>query len=89
MWLGVTVYVPLANPLKVKLPELLAVVVALAAPLNVRVAPLPPVTGLIDPEMLYVWGGGGCVLCPVTIPEQPQRRATGASITAATSTHRA
>jgi hypothetical protein len=35
-------------------PELLAVVVALAAPLNVTVAPLPPATGLIVPEILKV-----------------------------------
>jgi hypothetical protein len=42
----------LANPLNVKLPELSAVVVALAAPLNVIVAPLPPATGVIVPEIL-------------------------------------
>ena len=46
------------KPLKVKFPELSAVVVALAAPLSVTVAPLPPVTGLIVPEMLNVCGGG-------------------------------
>jgi len=34
----------------VKLPELFAVVAALAAPLNVTVAPFPPATGLIVPE---------------------------------------
>jgi len=33
---------------------LFAVVVALAAPLKVTVAPLPPATGLIVPEMLKV-----------------------------------
>ena len=49
---GVIVYVPLAKPLKVKLPELFAVVVALAAPLNVTVAPLPPDTGVMVPEIL-------------------------------------
>jgi hypothetical protein len=32
----------------------LAVVLALAAPLSVTVAPLPPAVGLIVPEMLYV-----------------------------------
>jgi len=32
------------------LPELLAVVVALADPLNVTVAPFPPAAGLIVPE---------------------------------------
>jgi hypothetical protein len=35
-------------------PVLLAVVVALVAPLNVIVAPAPPATGLIVPEMLNV-----------------------------------
>jgi hypothetical protein len=35
-------------------PVLLAIVVALAAPLNVTVAPLPPTTGLIVPDMLKV-----------------------------------
>jgi len=43
----------------VKAPELFAVVVALADPLNVTVDPLPPATGLIVPEMLYACGGGG------------------------------
>jgi hypothetical protein len=38
----------------VKVPELFAIVVALAAPLNTTVAPLPPVTGLIVPDMLNV-----------------------------------
>jgi len=46
------VYVPLAKPLKVKFPELSAVVVAFAVPLSVTVAPLPPAAGLIVPEML-------------------------------------
>jgi hypothetical protein len=45
---------PLAKPLKVYAPVLLAVVVALDAPLNVTVAPAPPATGLIVPEMLNV-----------------------------------
>jgi hypothetical protein len=44
----------LAKPLNVYAPVLLAVVVALDAPLNVTVAPLPPATGLIVPEMLNV-----------------------------------
>jgi hypothetical protein len=34
------------------MPEVLAVVVALAAPFNVTFAPLPPAVGLIVPEML-------------------------------------
>jgi hypothetical protein len=42
----------LAKPVKVKFPELLAVVVALAAPLSVTVAPPPPAAGLIVPEIL-------------------------------------
>ena len=52
VWLGVIVYVPLANPVKVKLPELSAVVVAFTAPLSATVAPLPPTIGAIVPEML-------------------------------------
>jgi len=86
--LGVTAYVPFANPLKVKLPELLAVVVALAAPLKVTVVPLPPVAGLIVPDMLNVWGGGW-VLCPLTTPAQPQRRAIGTRIPTSKSAPRA
>jgi hypothetical protein len=39
---------------KLYAPELSAVVVALAAPLSVTVAPLPPAAGLIVPEMLNV-----------------------------------
>jgi len=42
----------LAKPVKLKAPELLAVVVALAVPLSVTVAPLPPAAGLIVPEMV-------------------------------------
>jgi hypothetical protein len=67
--LGVRVYVPFDNPENVKAPELLAVVEALAAPLKVTVAPLPPAAGLIVPEMLYV-GTVCCVavkLTPVTL----------------------
>jgi hypothetical protein len=52
--LGVIVYDPLANPVNVYAPKLLAVVVALAAPLSVTVAPLPPAVGLIVPEILKV-----------------------------------
>jgi hypothetical protein len=52
--LGVSVYVPLGNPVKVYAPALLVVVVTLAAPLSVTVAPAPPVVGLIVPEMLNV-----------------------------------
>lgn len=52
VWLGVIVYVPLANPVKVKLPELSALVVPFTAPLSATVAPLPPTGGAIVPEML-------------------------------------
>jgi hypothetical protein len=49
------------------LPEVFAVVVALAAPLNVTVAPFPPAAGLIVPEMLYVWPT--CAVAVKFIPE--------------------
>jgi hypothetical protein len=51
---GVTVKLPLTKPVNEKFPEASAVTVAFAAPLSVTVAPLPPVTGEIDPEMLNV-----------------------------------
>jgi hypothetical protein len=50
---------------KLYAPELFAVVLALAAPLSVTVAPLPPAVGLIVPEMLYV-GAVAVKLIPVT-----------------------
>ena len=65
--LGVTAYVPLAKPLNVYAPELFAVVVALAAPLNVTVAPLPPAAGVIVPEILYVAIEVAVKLMPVTL----------------------
>ena len=52
--LGVTVYAPFASPEKLKLPDALAVVVALLVPLSVMVAPLPADAGLIVPERLQV-----------------------------------
>jgi hypothetical protein len=59
----------------------LAVVVAPAAPLRITVAPLPPVAGVIDPEMVYVSGvGDGEVLRPLTTPEQPQASIAGRSV---------
>jgi hypothetical protein len=65
------------------LPELLAVVEALAAPLNVTVAPLPPAAGLINPETLYVCAGVTfAVFFPLTIPAHPQRKITGRRIAA-------
>jgi hypothetical protein len=70
----------LLNPVKVKTPELLAVAVALAAPLRVTVAPLPPAAEIV-PEMLNVEGGGWVELA-VTKPEHPERIMTGSSITA-------
>lgn len=50
-WLGVIVYAPFANPVNVYAPEAFAVVVAFTAPLSVTVAPAPPATGLMVPEM--------------------------------------
>lgn len=50
--LGVILYCPLAKPLNAKFPELSAVTVALAAPLKVRVAPLPFAPGVIPPEIV-------------------------------------
>jgi hypothetical protein len=41
----------LAKPLKEYLPELSAIVLALAAPLSATVAPPPPEVGVIVPEM--------------------------------------
>jgi hypothetical protein len=77
------VYVPSANPVKLKAPEVFAVVVVLAAPLKAIVAPPPPAAGVIAPEMLYVCA---CVLfavfCPLTIPAHPQRRIIGRSVAA-------
>jgi hypothetical protein len=53
----------------VNAPELFAVVLPLAVPLNVTVAPFPPAVGVIVPEMLYV--GLTCwvavKLTPVTV----------------------
>jgi len=64
----VTAYVPFANPVNVYAPELLAVVVAVAAPLSVTVAPLPPAVGVIVPEMLKVFACAVAVkLIPVTL----------------------
>jgi hypothetical protein len=40
---------------KVYAPEPSAVAVAVDAPLNITVAPLPPAAGLIVPEMPKVW----------------------------------
>ena len=44
----------MARPVKLYAPEAFAVVVALAAPLSVTVAPLPPAVGLTVPEMVQV-----------------------------------
>jgi hypothetical protein len=49
---GVTVYEPLARLVKLKLPELSAVVVAVAAPPRVTVVAAPLDAGLTVPEML-------------------------------------
>lgn len=54
--------------LKVKLPDASAVVVALAAPLNVTVAALPPAL-LIVPEMENVVGATEAKATPATFAE--------------------
>jgi hypothetical protein len=51
--LGVTVYEPFANPVKVYTPEVFAVTVAVAAPVNRTVAPEPPAP-LIVPLIVKV-----------------------------------
>jgi hypothetical protein len=51
--LGVTVYEPLAKPLKVYAPEKFVVVVAVAAPVSLTVAPEAPVP-LMVPVMVKV-----------------------------------
>ena len=50
------------SPLKLKLPKLSAVAVALAAPLRVTVVPAPFAAGLMTPEMLNVGCGGAVTL---------------------------
>jgi hypothetical protein len=56
---------------KVYAPELFAVVVALAVPLNITVAPLTPAVGLIVPEIVKVCGVSvkftPVMLAPVTV----------------------
>jgi hypothetical protein len=47
--LGVTIYAPLGNPVKVKLPLLSVIAVLLAAPLRVIVT---PATGTVPPLAL-------------------------------------
>src|SRR5579863_6845210 len=51
---GLTVYAPFTKFAKLKFPDASAVVVAVACPLNVTVAPLPPAAGLMVPEMVQV-----------------------------------
>jgi hypothetical protein len=51
--LGVTVYEPFARPLKVYAPEEFAVVVAVADPASLTVAPDPPVPVMV-PVMVKV-----------------------------------
>jgi hypothetical protein len=57
----------LASPVNVKFPDASAVVVALAVPLNVSVAPLPLAAGLTVPEMLHVGMGVAVKLTAVTL----------------------
>jgi hypothetical protein len=53
---------------KLKLPEASAVVVKLAAPLSVTMAPAPTEAGLIVPEMPYVGATAPAVkFTPVTL----------------------
>ena len=52
--LGVTVYAPFDRPETVKLPEPSATVLAVAAPVNATVAPLPAAAGEMTPERLQV-----------------------------------
>ena len=49
---GVTVYEPFSNPLKVKLPDASAVVVADAAPVRLTDALAPVAAGVIVPEIV-------------------------------------
>jgi hypothetical protein len=49
--LGVTAYVPADKPLKLYAPDVFVVVVAVAAPLSVTVAELPPAAGLTVPDI--------------------------------------
>ncbi len=66
------------------MPAPSAVVVALAAPLKVTVAPLPPGAGLIVPEMPNVCGSAVVWLLPLTIPEHPHVSARETKSTAQT-----
>jgi hypothetical protein len=56
----------LAKPVNVKFPEASAVVVPLAAPVNVIVVPVPLAGGLTVPEMLQVGSGAAVKLTAVT-----------------------
>jgi hypothetical protein len=70
----------LASAANVKLPEESAVTLALAAPLNVTVAPLPEFVGLIAPDMLNV-AVGVVKLRPVTlVPLTVKFRLTGLKV---------
>ena len=48
-------------------PEVLAVVVAFAAPVRVTVAPLPPAVGLMVPEMLNIGTAAAVKFTAVTL----------------------
>ena len=56
----------MAKPVNVKFPEASAVVVPLAAPVNVIVVPVPLAAGLTVPEMLHVGRGVAVKLTAVT-----------------------
>jgi hypothetical protein len=51
---GVTVYVPLARPAKLKLPDESVTAVAVPAPVNAIVTPVPLADGATVPEIEYV-----------------------------------
>jgi hypothetical protein len=53
LFVGVTVYEPFSTPVKVYTPDVLAVTVAVAAPVNFTVAPDPPVPPIV-PVMVKV-----------------------------------
>ena len=56
------------RPVKLKFPELFAVVLETATPLKLMIAPLPTVAGLMLPEIVYV-GAAAVALkfTPVTL----------------------
>jgi len=66
----------LDNPENVNAPEALAVVVPLAAPVKVTVAPFPPAVGLIVPEILKVGFTSGVAVKLIAVTLAPLTVAT-------------